>query len=143
MKRLFEDVLVGDRTRMLKDNCVSIKQHSYMRSFTHEELAEMRDQLTEQVLHRAAIEAEYAAVREQHKGRLKPVVQEIVELCQGLRDKARSVNEQCYVLADHATGMAQYVNDEGEIVFERPLDVSERQENLPGVIKMPAQAKGA
>jgi predicted transcriptional regulator len=143
MKRLFGNESSEDRLRLLKDNCVAVVKHQYSRRYTHAELVELRDRLSELVLRQDEIKRAQAEVTKEYKEQLRPIKDELGRVCCGLRDKARTVREECYVLSNHETGMAEYFNADGEMVFERPLDVSERQENLPGVIKMPALAKGA
>jgi hypothetical protein len=105
-----------------------------------DELTEMRATLADAVMVRAELRRDMKEAMKEYKEALQPIEGEIAMTCDGLRNKAHTVKEECYVLADYDAGVARYYNAAGAVVYERPLEVHERQGNLPGVIKLAAQA---
>lgn len=140
MKRLFQDAGATERLALLKDNCVKMTRHTYMKGYQHGELQSIKDGLLQDMIDRQQKEEEWEARKEEHREAMKPLNAQISSSLNALRDKARTVTEDCFIIANHEDGTAEYYNSDGEMVYERPLEVEERQEQLPGVTRMPRKA---
>ncbi len=136
MKRLFVDLDPTSRLQMLKDNCIATKKHSYSKPYSHDELLAMQQELIDLMMEHQRRKAEFELVRAEYREEMKRIDRDIIANMSGLRDKARTVDEECFIIANLEEGVAEYCNHEGEIVYTRPLEPSERQANLPNITTM-------
>ena len=134
-KQLFQDLRPSDRVQVLKDNCDQIEDQTYMKTFTHEEILAMKDNLAEVSIKLNDIAIEKKAIREDFTAKEKPMVTEKKGLLQNIKRKAVEVNEECYKFIDQESGLVGFYNLLGDLVYSRQIHPSEKQKSLFAISK--------
>lgn len=129
-KELFNDVCLNERAEYLKANCDAVEKITYSKSFSSEELAEQRENLTDLSIKIADIEKELEEAKRTYKEMLKPLKEEKAVAIDNLRKKAQVVTEECCKFFDPDSKMIGYYNNEGKLVSSRPAFPDEMQLNL-------------
>ncbi len=112
----------------LKNSCDKIEEFSYMKQFSPEELSELKTNLSTVMIKFDAIETELKDIKDEFKEKMDPLKKQVKELLTWIRDKAQRVTEECYIMYEDE--YAVYYNGEGEEVYRRPKEVSERQNTI-------------
>lgn len=112
-----------NKTMSLAD---SIEKYSYMKAFSHEQLDEMRIELTDVAIELDKLETELGDIKDDYKARMKPSKLRLSGLLTNLRQKAEYITEDCHVFFEQEIGMAVYHDASGVEVGRRPLVASER-----------------
>lgn len=112
----------------LKNSCDKIEEFSYMKKFTTEELSELKTVLSELMINTDAIETELKEIKTEFKEKLDPLKDKIKEHLSWIRDKAKIIREECYI--NFEGEYAIYYNGDGEEVYKRPKEISERQNTI-------------
>ncbi len=84
------------RVAFLMDNCDAVEEKGYMKPFTPEELARMKESLSETDIEINDIEEEKTAAMKDFKARLEPLTTERKKTLEGLKKKAEFVTERCF-----------------------------------------------
>lgn len=113
---------------ILKNSCDKVVDFSYMKKFTLQELEAFKNDLSSNMIEMDSIESEFQHVKDEFKTKLKPLKSEVKEYLTYIRDKARTVREECYVIFEGE--YAVYFNEDGEEVYRRPLEASEKQKTI-------------
>lgn len=129
-KTLFKDQSPADRVKSLEANCDKLENTSYMKQFTHDEILTMKEELSEVSILLNDIVVEKSEVNKIFAERAKQPAKRIKELLSFIKDKAVSVNEQCFVFLNQEEGTAHYYNSDGDQVFSRPLLPKEKQKTF-------------
>ena len=79
------------RVAFLMDNCDAVEEKGYMKPFTPEELARMKESLSETDIEINDIEEEKTAAMKDFKARLEPLTTERKKTLDGLKKKARNI----------------------------------------------------
>lgn len=114
--------------KILKDSCDHVVEFSYMKPFDSDEISEYKHELSEIMIRLADIQAEFDIVKEKHKEAVNPLNKQIKQYVDFIRNKAQLVKEECYIMYEEQ--YAVYYNSDGEEVFRRPLEPSERQKTI-------------
>lgn len=114
--------------KILRDSCDQIVEFSYMKPFTADEINEYKHELSEIMIKLADLQAKFDVVKEQHKEATAPLNKQIKQYVDSIRSKAELVKEECYIMYEEQ--LAVYYNADGEEVFRRPLEPSERQKTI-------------
>lgn len=88
------------RVAFLMDNCDAVEEKGYMKPFTPEELARMKESLSETDIEINDIEEEKTAAMKDFKARLEPLTTERKKTLDGLKKKAEFVTERCLKFID-------------------------------------------
>lgn len=118
------------RESFLKDNCDSVENKGYMKPFTTEKLAEMKENLAETSIQINDIELEKKAALAEFKHRTDPLVEVKKELLSGIKMKAEFVNELCYKFIDTDNKEVGFYNAEGNLIESRPAFADEMQSTI-------------
>lgn len=130
-KELGKDVEAGKkRVAFLMDNCDKVEEKAYMKRFTPEQLAQMKEGLSEVSVKIHDIEAEKKEAAKDFKARLDPLTEEKKELVGGIKQKAKLVTENCYKFIDTDTREVGYYNQDGDLIESRPAFPEELQGNI-------------
>lgn len=129
-RELGKDIALEERAQFLEGNCDAVEDVTYSRSFSPEELAQKREQLTDASIKIADIEDEKKYTMEVFKERLKPLKEQKDEAVNALRDKSQTVTEKCYKFLDEETKMIGFYNKEGNLVSSRPAFQKELQKTI-------------
>ena len=112
----------------LKNSCDKIEEFSYMKKFSSEELSELKSDLSTIMIKFDVIETELKDIKDDYKEKLDPLKKSVKELLAWIRDKAKRVTEECYIMYEGE--FAVYYNGEAEEVHRRPLEISEKQKTI-------------
>jgi hypothetical protein len=112
----------------LKNSCDKVVDFNYMKSFTPEEISEFKNELLTVMIDVDVIETKLQEIKDEYKEKLNPLKKNVKNLLTWLRDKARTVTEECYV--NYEGEYAVFYNADGEQIYKRPLEVSERQKTI-------------
>lgn len=129
-KQLFQQMTPVERLKALENNCDKIEKTSYMKGFTHDEIISFKEELSDVsiALHEIAVAKKEAMKVFTEKA--KEPAERKAEVLQYIKDKAVSVNEECFIFLDQETQTACFYNGMGEMVFSRPLIGNERQKTV-------------
>ena len=96
-RELGKDIEAGARRiDFLKNNCDKIEEKGYMKRFSPQELAQMKEELSEASILINDVEEEKKETMKDFKARLEPLTDERKRLLTGLKNKAEHVTESCY-----------------------------------------------
>ena len=132
MKReLGKDIQQGEpRRRFLADNADAVEKKEYMRHFTPEELLKLKEGLSETCISINDIEEELKEVKKEYKERLEPLINRKKEALEGLKKKAKLVEEDCYKFIDEEAREVGYYNQNGDLIENRPAYSEELQPTI-------------
>lgn len=119
---------MNKKQESLKNSCDKVEMFSYMKPFTPEEISDYKTELSTEMIKVDTIEAELKEIKDEYKDKLKPLKDTVKQCLTYIRDKARTVNEECYI--NYEGEYAVYYNADGEQVYKRPLETSERQKTI-------------
>ncbi len=118
---MFKHIPQGrQRELYMLDNCDKVEKKSYMRQYSHDQLAQMKERLSDLMVEVNDIDEEKKAMLAVFKERLEPLMDEKKELLFGLKTKAEFVKEDCYKFVDLQARVVQFYNSNGDLVEERP-----------------------
>lgn len=130
-RELGKDIESGARRiDFLESNCDKIEEKGYMKRFTPEEMARMKEGLSETDIEINDIEEEKKEVVKDFKARLEPLTDERKRLLKGLKNKAEYVTEKCYKFVDMEVREVGYYNADGDLIESRPAYPDELQGNI-------------
>ena len=101
-----------------------------MKRFSPEELAEMKDGLSEVAISINDIEEERKEVAKDFKEQLKPAKEEQKRLLVGLKNKAEFIRENCFKFVNMETREVGYYNEAGDLIDSRSAAADELQANI-------------
>lgn len=125
----------NEREAFLKDNCDGVEQKGYMKQFSPAELQGKKARLANVSIEIAEIESELKQVKEQYKGKLKPLIEERTSMVSDIKAKAEYVNEVCYRFTDPETKETGFYNAEGDLIESRPATADELQPTLFSIVR--------
>lgn len=134
-KALFQEMSPEARISALKANADLIEKQNYMKTFTPEELEEMKAELAEVSIKLNDIAEAKKAANDGFKTQEKEPKAIKAGLLKNLKEKAVSTEEECFKMVDQDAGEVGYYNHDGILVFARPILPSERQTNLYGSLR--------
>lgn len=130
-KTLFQSISDGvERQQMLLDNADGVEEISFKRMLTPEQIADLKDELSEQCIQLKDTKADKKAHNAMYNERIKKLETESDRLTDKIREGADSVMEQCYKMIDQEEGMVGYYDKDGILVLQRPLKREERQTTI-------------
>lgn len=130
-RELGKDIEAGARRiEFLENNCDKIEEKGYMKRFSPEELAQMKEGLSEASILINDVEEEKKEAMKEFKARLDPLTDERKRLLTGLKNKAEHVTEPCYKFVDMETREVGYYNQDGDLIESRPAYPDELQSNI-------------
>lgn len=130
-KEIGKNITQGEqRIAFLKNNCDKVEVKGYMKRFTSEQLAQMKDQLSDVAIKIDDIETEKKAVMDGFKEQLKPLNEERSTILSGLKNKAEHVQEMCFKFVDLQAREVGFYNEDGDLIESRPAYADELQINM-------------
>ena len=107
------------------------EEFGYTKPLTHEELVELKDELSQKVIEVRELKNTLKVYSTQIKGQMKPLLEEKEHLAETIKGKAKFVNEMCSVCFEQEKGIAEYYSETtGDLVHTRPLTADEKQTNI-------------
>jgi hypothetical protein len=120
----------AQREAYLKDNCDKTEQVGYMKHFTPEQLAQMKETLSEVDIKLNDVQEELKEVKADFRARIEPLADERKELLTRLKNKAEYVTEFCYKIVDCEAREVGFYSADGDLVSSRQAFADELQGNL-------------
>lgn len=119
-----------ERKDYLESNADAVEELSYTRSLTQEELDAIKESICEAT-------AEIANLEEQKKEAMAEYNKDIAAYKEIRKDKlekwqhkAEYIKGTCYKVLDHESKQAGYYDDDGNLVFQRPMQKQEMQKTI-------------
>lgn len=119
-----------ERQQFLLDNADSVEKISFKRMLTPEQIADLKDELSEQCIQLKDVKDEKKVHNAMYNERIKNLEKESDRLTEKIREGADSVMEQCYKMIDQEEGMVGYYDKYGILVLQRPVKREERQTTI-------------
>lgn len=129
-KQLFGEYPAAKRVELLEDNADSKEEIGYMRRFTSEEMADMKDELSDLDIQLNDLEEDKLAAMQEFKDKMRPLQEEKKSILANLKNKSEFVRESCYKMCDFENAMVGFYNKDGELVESRQMRPEERQKRL-------------
>ena len=124
-KYLFQDMSPKDRIHHLEANADQVKDQTYMRELTPEELTQRKSEFTQESIEIAKIEDEKKKSMDNFKAQLEPHKLNHSKLLQDIKLGAEEVKGRVYVIVDHHTQMAGEYTEQGKLIASRPATAKE------------------
>lgn len=132
-KKVWPTVPAEERLQLLKDQCDDVEHREYLAQLTESELVEMREELAENSIDVAAINADKAEAIKEFNEELKPLKDRNAEIIEALRLKGEKRKEDLYKIIDHEAGEVGYYNGKGYLVDFRKQRPDERQTRIRAI----------
>ncbi len=117
--------------QVIKDNLLSMCDHTevmvFNRNLTDEELVKSEKEFVQGSIQYAKLQDDFDKVKEDFKGKMKPVEQLQKERLKVLKNKSVSTEGQVFLVADQDDKVMRYYDETGSLIQSRPLMQSERQ----------------
>ena len=121
-KELGKDIPQERRAAFLQDNCDGTEEMNYPHIFTPEELAELKERLSDASIALSDIEHEKKMAMNAFKEEAKPYEQICATTIKKLKEKSEFIDEE--------SRMVGYYNENGDLVSSRPAYGDELQRNI-------------
>ena len=121
------------REDFLEANCDAVEELEYSRRFTGDELASMKDTLSDLCIRINRVENEKKDAMDDFRERLKPLNEEKKDLLEKIEQQSTLVTGECYKFIDHEAREVGYYNKLGELVYSRPIQKQEMQKTIMSV----------
>ena len=115
------------KSQQLEANADKIESLTYSKAISAEELEATTQAFIQKTLEINHEEDEFDFIKEQFKGKLKPLKKESGEMLQILKVKQKTVTETVFLIANHETGIMETYNGDGELITSRRLMPEEKQ----------------
>lgn len=129
-QQLFADIPITERLQHLKDNAFDTEQQRYKRTFTNEELIELRKEYAEAKVEQRKNKAERANKIKAIKSEDKLEEAEVERVLSIISDGFEEIKGDVFIMVDHKTGMTGYYDAEGRLISSRRSKPEERQLNF-------------
>lgn len=129
-KTMFADVPPAQRIQVLKDNCDSAEETSYLKDLTDEELDIKRETLTTNCITSNRLEEELKEIKSEYKAKIDPLKEETRELCHQVETRKEECKGILFHFADHELSIMNTFDELGEFVSSRRLKPEEKQARL-------------
>ena len=132
-KFILQNVNLKERKETLENSADKVEDFSYTKPFTPEQIGVFKDELSTTMIDLNILEDELKDVKDQYKGKMKPLKTETRTLLTNIKNKAEFVTEKCFIIIEG--NEAGYYNADGILVYQRPLLPNERQKTIFSVLK--------
>ena len=129
-KTLFKDETPAERLKSLQNNCDRLEDASYMKQFSHDEIIGFKEELSNVSIALSDIAIDKKEATKTFTDAAKEPGQRKTEVLKYIKEKAVSVNEECFVFLEQTENTAYFFNAEGDQVFSRPLLPKEKQKTV-------------
>lgn len=120
------------RTIFLRDNCDRVEDLGYVKSFSSEEMENLKERLVENNIQLRDVRADKKQSNKEFNEQIKQLQESNDETTKKLKERSEFVNEQCFMFIDEESGMVGYYNQEGDLVHHRPARADEFRKSVFG-----------
>lgn len=125
----------GRTVAFLKDNCDKVEEKGYMKKYTPEEIQAMKEELAETSIKINDLATEKKNFMANLKIRMNPLAEIKGKILDGIKNKSRYVNEQCFKFVDMENRETGFYNSDGDLIDSRTATADELQNNIFGEIR--------
>lgn len=120
--------LPADERRDTLEGLTDVREkRTYMKELSSDELIMAKDQLAQDAMRIATIEADKKEAMANFKAELAPILSSFAETREKIRAQAVQAEEDCFVVRDYDQQVVHYVAPDGTPVHSRPMLPEERQ----------------
>ena len=124
------DVPLEKRAQFLRDNCDKVELKKYNKQFSSQELSDKRLQLETVSINISDLKQQKKDYDDAFKTEMKPLDEIHKKTVQELKERTIQVEESCYAFIDEETKMVGYYNNEGLLIYSRPITMEESQKTV-------------
>lgn len=117
-------------TRILTENCEGVESRDYLKHLAEDELADLKTEYVDNNLELKSLNDELKAAKDLHKLKAKPFIDDNKELLNVMKTRHREIHGKVWRIANHDSGMMEFVNDEGQVIETRRLKPDEKQTRM-------------
>lgn len=129
-KQILQSESPADRLEQLKAVADKKENFSYPRELSVGEIQELQSNLSQDMIFVDQEDQKLKVAKEIFKSATKPVKQTIAKNLGLIRSQVEEINEEVYLLKDHAEGKMGYYSKDGILRFERNLRPDEMQYSI-------------
>ncbi len=126
-QQLFPEIPIIDRLEHLKSNAWDVEQQRYKRTFSEEELIDLRKEYAESKVEQRKNKAERANKIKAIKSEDKLEEAQVERVLSIISDGYEEIKGDVFIMVDHNTGMTGYYDAEGRLISSRRSKPEERQ----------------
>lgn len=127
-KYFFQEDTPEQRIKNLADNAEKILNNfSWNKQLDETDMEEFRVKFSEKSIELTDMQNDLKAKTKIAKAEMKPVEQDVNVLQHAIKHRELNIVETVYMMPDQILNKMEYVNEEGLIVFSRPLRPEEKQ----------------
>lgn len=116
-------------------NSTEVKDLTYMKPLTEEELNIRRDDLAQAAMQKSVLEDELAQVKKDYKDKIDPLTKSFSENLKAIKLKATEVTGPTHKIPDYENHAMHFVAPDGTVVNSRPMLPEERQYTIMRELK--------
>jgi hypothetical protein len=129
-QKMFADVPAQEREAMLDANCLRPEEMPIKKFFTGEEMIDMRREYSDNTIQIGRKNEELKKVKQEVDAHNKPLIDQNTYLINNIRAGYVEANQQVYLFDDQESGMMNYYDNQGELVYSRRLMPHEKQTRI-------------
>lgn len=118
---------IEDRKSVFDSESIGVEEASYLKPLTKQELIDKKDQFSQAAIDKATIESEFKDVRDEYKGRLKPIQAIIDSTREVIKQRGQWTKGQCHKIPDYENKIVHIVDTDGNVISSRMMKPEERQ----------------
>lgn len=112
----------------LQGNAYSVDEgQHYLLPLSQEEIENKKDHLAENMIELTRMKDELEAIKADFKARIQPVEKDIEMIVEVIKTGKEPRVGTLYLMADHDSGNMYVYNEDGRLVYDRPLTKNEKQ----------------
>lgn len=129
-KQFMPEATPEQRLQMLKDHCDEMEETKYYKDLTPEELDVKRETFVDNAIKLSTLNDELQAYKDSYKNQMKPFASENTILQTQIKMRKENIEGVLFHIADHAAGIMETYDQDGEFVKSRRLRPDEKQTKL-------------
>lgn len=116
-----------DRRDFLDTYSTEVKDQTYMRALSLEELNIKKDELAQAAMQKSVLLDELSEVKKSYKDRIEPLTKQFSVNLRTIKQKAVEVTGPAHKIPDYDNQCIHFVAQDGTIISTRPMLPEERQ----------------
>lgn len=129
-KSILQTVSKAERRQILRDTADKKELFTYPKALDEKEVTHLKDQFTINAITLAKHDEARQEFLTDWKSKVKPLKLEMQDQMRVIRTKVEEITEDVYLISDQQDGVMGYYNEDGDLVYERPLMPDEQQISL-------------
>lgn len=127
---MLADTPIEQRAQIMADSCDKIEERSYLSKYDQEEINLLRAELADVSILLGNLEEEFAAKKEEYKGKVKPVQERIAKILNNLKNGGEYIKGEVYKFIFEDEGRVAWYTPDGYLLEARPITSEERQKTI-------------